>query len=209
MHDPARRLARALLAACLAAWLSSCAGPAMPQRKVDITVLASAGLNPDGDSRPSPVVVRIYELADMDAFQHAGYFDLADRDKDVLGANAVARVVVAVRPGESLQLCRDLEPGSRHLAVMVAYRDIYRARWRSVVALPASEDSAWIIDLGPDNVAIRADSRPGAAGGASSLIKKIEPFWSKLSGAFGSMTGAGRTVQVPAALKEPTHVLEQ
>lgn len=212
MPDRARRLGRALLAACLAAcvgaFLSACATSPAPQRTVRITVLASPALNPDGDGRPSPVMVRLYELADTDGFQQAGFFDLSDHDKEVLGANALARMVVAVRPGERLALCHALEPGSRHLAVMVAYRDIYRARWRGVVTLPPSADSAWTVVLGPDSVAIQPDTGPDAATGTSAA-RKLQPYWSKLNGAIGSVAGSARPIQPPAMLKGQAHVLEQ
>jgi type VI secretion system protein VasD len=200
---------RALLAACLAACLTACATSPAPQRTVRITVLASPALNPDGDGRPSPVMVRLYELADTDGFQQAGFFDLSDHDKEVLGANALARMVVAVRPGERLTLCHALEPRSRHLAVMVAYRDIYRARWRGVVALPLSADSAWTVALGPDSVSIQPGSRSDAATGTSAATRNVQPDWRKLSGAIGSMAGSAPAIQPPAMPKGQAHVLEQ
>jgi type VI secretion system protein VasD len=156
-------------------------------------------------------MVRLYELADTDGFQQAGFFDLQDHDRQVLGADALARMVVAVRPGERLKLSHELEPRSRHLAVMVAYRDIYRAQWRGVVTLPTAADSAWTVVLGPDSVTIQpgTGANAGAANDTSAAVKKVEPYWRKLNGAIGSIAKSAPAMQPPAMLKGQAHVLEQ
>ncbi len=59
-------------------------------------------------------------------------------------------------------------PGARYLAVLVAYRDIYRARWRAVVSLPANSDadgdSDWLLTLDADKVTVAPHDAKGDKG---------------------------------------------
>lgn len=159
MADRWRLALRALVSICLMTFLASCAAPIAHPRLVRVMLAASSDLNPDGDGRPSPVMVRIYELEDAGDFRQAGFFDLYDHDKRVLGNAALGRMVLAVRPGERLTLCHELDTRSHQLAVLVAYRSIYRARWRAVVDLPAKGDSAWSLTLNADSVRAAALNR--------------------------------------------------
>jgi type VI secretion system protein VasD len=147
MPDCWRFAVRLQVAVCLLAGLAACGTPVARQHSVHLHVVASSKLNPDRDGRPSPVIVRVYQLAEADDFRQAGFFDLYERDKPLLGNALLFRSVLAVRPGQRLALDQALVPNARYLAVLVAYRDIYRARWRSVVKLPRNRDGSWLLTL--------------------------------------------------------------
>ena len=50
-----------------------------------LTLAATADSNPDATGRPSPVVVRVYQLKTDVAFKGAEFFALFDDDMKVLG----------------------------------------------------------------------------------------------------------------------------
>ncbi|WP_157793087.1 type VI secretion system lipoprotein TssJ [Bordetella genomosp. 8] len=154
MHECRRLAARLLTTSCLLACLAACGTAEVPDHDIHLRLTAAPDLNPDRDGRPSPVIVRIYELAQSDDFCQADFFDLYDNDKRILGKNLLSRSVLAVRPGQRLVLRPSLVPGTRYLAVFVAYRDIYRARWRAVVGLPDSGDIDWVVTLAAGSVAV-------------------------------------------------------
>ncbi len=56
-----------------------------------LTIAASADTNPDDTGRPSPVVVRVYQLKADAAFAGAEFFPLFDDDQKVLGAELISR----------------------------------------------------------------------------------------------------------------------
>jgi type VI secretion system protein VasD len=155
-------LAGVLAWACLLTCLAGCATPDTHQRSIRLTLAASADLNPDRDGRPSPVIVRIYELAEADDFRHAAFFDLYDRDKSILNKAVLARTVIAVRPGQRLSVCKAIEPHGRYLAVFAAYRDIDGARWRAVANLPEDRDSFWTATLGNHGVKMKENTKKGS-----------------------------------------------
>ncbi|HEK1683855.1 type VI secretion system lipoprotein TssJ [Pseudomonas sp. MH2] len=130
-------LAFVLLSACskdASVVPSSDAEPAEPG--VTLYFSAAAGLNPGADGTPAPVRVRIYELKNAAAFERADYFALAERAQATLGADLIDQDEVLLQPGRQLQLDRPLNPATRQVGLVVGYREIDRAQWRSVLAVP-------------------------------------------------------------------------
>ncbi|KVR05436.1 hypothetical protein WK09_27640 [Burkholderia ubonensis] len=172
----------AVAMAVMAFWLAGCATPQTPLPATTFDLKASPALNLNGDGRPSPVVVRIYQLAKRDDFDRAGFFDLYDHDKDVLGTTAVARTDITIHPGEQLQFSSQLDPKTRDLAVMAAYREIDVAHWRAVADVSAPGTHALTIALGASAVAI-SDAYQKPAGYWGKLKNLVKPVWKALSSA--------------------------
>ena len=129
------------LAACQAA------PPPTPPTVVNLTVAAGPTINPDPQGRPTPVLVRVYELTAPSAFQQADFFQLLERDGETLGTDLAGRDELTVTPGGSAALTIDFGPQSRFLGVLVAYRDIDNAQWRAVTAVTQNATSAVSVSL--------------------------------------------------------------
>ena len=111
--------------------------PPPPPVVLDVVVTAQAGLNPDPGGRPSPVVLRIYQLTDAAAFTGADFFALWEHEAETLTASLARRQELVIAPGGRASERLQLEPGVRGVGVAAAFRDIRDARWRSVVDAPA------------------------------------------------------------------------
>lgn len=116
----------------LALLLAACAGAPKPAQ-VAGTIEASAQVNPSSSRRPSPVLVRVYELKTAAAFNSADFMSLYQRDKAELGGDLLAKEEFVLAPGESKAFAKTLSPDTRYLGVLAAFRDVEHARWRSVV----------------------------------------------------------------------------
>ena len=116
------------------------------------SIKADSGANPDVRGRPSPVVVRIYELKAATAFNAADYFSLFDREQEALGAELVGREEYHVRPGETRPYQRQLQPDTKFIGVAAAFRDLENARWKQVAPVPAKGEPA--VTIGVDGTAI-------------------------------------------------------
>jgi type VI secretion system protein VasD len=81
-----------LWAGCAA--LVACSTPPPKPQPVNLklNMTASADVNPDAQNRPSPVVIRIYQLKDDAAFKGADFFALYDKEEATLAAALVSRV---------------------------------------------------------------------------------------------------------------------
>lgn len=126
-------LGGAMAAALLALALSGCSlMPGSKETSVEGKITATPTLNADVRSRPSPVVMRVYELAARNAFDTADFVSLYERDKETLAADLVSREEIVLQPGETRDWKKKLAPTTRFIAVVAAYREIERANWRAV-----------------------------------------------------------------------------
>ncbi|MEW8585715.1 MAG: type VI secretion system lipoprotein TssJ, partial [Candidatus Thiodiazotropha sp.] len=96
---------------------------------ITVTMSAASGVNPDINSRPSPIVARIYELKSLSVFNNADFFNLFEQDVALLGEEMLMRDELHFQPGEVKMLERDLQPDTRYVGVIGAYRDIENAAW--------------------------------------------------------------------------------
>jgi type VI secretion system protein VasD len=106
---------------------------------LDLTLTASADLNPDLTNRPSPMVIKLVELKSHTTFENADYFALSANTKSALGPDYVAEEVMPVRPGEIKKFKLRLHLESRFIGVLAEYRALDKAIWRYVIQ-PKKED---------------------------------------------------------------------
>lgn len=108
---------------------------------------AAANINPTTGGRPSPVVVRVYELKATAPFEAADFVTLFEKDQAALGADVVVRDEFVLSPGEAKTIRREMNPDSKFVAVMAGFRDLERARWRAVLPLVVGSDNTLAVHL--------------------------------------------------------------
>jgi type VI secretion system protein VasD len=111
--------------------------------KLDISIIASSGVNPDDQKRPAPIVVRVYELKNADALNQADFYSLLDKDKTVLNDDLIQRDQFQLRPGEQTVIRREADQATTVLGVIAAYRDLPNSVWRATWPLPPAISAAW------------------------------------------------------------------
>jgi type VI secretion system protein VasD len=112
------------------------AAPVDAKVKAPLTLAASADSNPDATGRPSPVVVRVYQLKTDGAFAGADFFALFEDDQKVLGPELISRDEFVLAPAEQRMLDVTVSGETRYVGAIAAFRDIRNAQWR--VLVPAS-----------------------------------------------------------------------
>ncbi|AKS09680.1 type VI secretion system lipoprotein TssJ [Pseudomonas trivialis] len=140
-------LALALLAGC------SSLSPFSTLTKLDLILTASDEVNPDLHGRPSPVVVQLLELRHPVAFENADFFSLYSRAEQTLPRDWVSSEELELRPGEQLALKLSVEPHSRYIGVLAAYRDLPHVQWRLV--LPVAPGQLTRAEIVLDHTGIR------------------------------------------------------
>jgi type VI secretion system protein VasD len=101
------------------------------------TIKAEPSVNPDRGGRPSPIVVRVYELKAVAAFNNADFFSLYDKEQETIGGDLVGREEFLLQPSESRQYRRQFQPDTKFIGVIGAFRDLEQSRWRQVMPVPA------------------------------------------------------------------------
>lgn len=119
---------------------------------------AAADLNPSSSQRPSPVLLRMYELKSATAFNQADFMSLYRGDQAALGADLVAREELTLNPGETRPLNKTLAPETRFVGVVALYRDLEHATWRTSVAIkPGTQHK---LDIRAERLAVTIKPRP-------------------------------------------------
>ncbi|MBK6850566.1 MAG: type VI secretion system lipoprotein TssJ [Burkholderiales bacterium] len=132
-----------------------------PPARLATAITATPQVNPDARKRPSPVLVRVYELKADTAFNNADFMSLYQGDSATLAADIVYREEFMLQPGETRKLDRLLDEKSRFVAVVAAYRDIEKARWRAITPLAAgsSQQAKVTVDALTVSVDVTPDKR--------------------------------------------------
>jgi type VI secretion system protein VasD len=112
------------------------AAPAEAKVKASMTLSASADANPDASGRPSPVIVRVYQLKTDVGFNSAEFEKLFEDEKQVLGAELISRDEFLLAPAEQRTLDVVLSGETRFVGAIAAFRDIRNAQWRVLLPTP-------------------------------------------------------------------------
>ncbi len=116
--------------------LSGCAAKPVKPEPLRAQFVVSAEANPDASGRPSPIVVRLFQLSEEGEFASADFFEVYDKEQEVLGSSLLSREEYVLAPGETRNVEVALDAQARYLGVLAAFRDIRAARWRAVTRAP-------------------------------------------------------------------------
>jgi type VI secretion system protein VasD len=119
-------------------------------------MVSSINANPDARNRPSPVVVRVFELKSLAAFSSADFFSLWDRDKETLGSELVSREEYTLLPGDTrLQDCK-LQVDAQYVGVIAAFRDLEHSQWRATLEIPRGKVKTITVQVTGKTLALEA-----------------------------------------------------
>jgi type VI secretion system protein VasD len=112
--------------------------PPPPPPPAKAAIVAAPDVNPDSAGRPSPIVVRLYQLKEEGAFNNASYFALSDKEEATLGPSLSSREEYELKPGETRELILSIPPEVRRLGAIAGYRNLNNARWKALSPAPES-----------------------------------------------------------------------
>lgn len=143
--------------------LAACAGkpppppPPPPPTVIKATIEAAPSVNPDIRGRPSPIVVKLFELKTVGIFESADFFALFERESEALGAELVGREEFQLRPGDRKPLERQLQADTRYIGVVAAYRELERTRWKASMPVPLNQTTPIVVHLDQSGVTLRRE----------------------------------------------------
>lgn len=121
----------------LLALVGGCATP-----RIDLAVASQTNVNPDLTGRPSPVIVKIYEMRSDLAFNQSDFLPLFETPVQVLGADLLAADELVLVPGEARRIAYAPVPGVRFLGVLAGFRQMERAKWKVVSVVDCEGENA-------------------------------------------------------------------
>ena len=99
----------------------------------DLKINVSKNVNPDTSDRPSPVVMKIFELSSRTIFDTQDLFSLYETPEKLLGPDLLKKDELELQPNSVQEYKMTLNRNTRYVGVVVAYRNIDQARWRAVI----------------------------------------------------------------------------
>ncbi len=127
--------------------------PFSTMTKLTLTLTASDQLNPDLNGRPSPVVVRLFELRHPVAFENSDFFSLYERARETLAPDLISSEELELRPGETVELRLGITGNGLYVGILAAYRDLPHARWRYTLPVAATQLTEANLILDQDGIA--------------------------------------------------------
>jgi len=121
---------------------------------INVMLIASETLNQNIEKRSSPVVLRIYQLSQIDKFNNSDFFALYENDKSILAEDITYREEFEVKPGQSTTIPLEINLDTKFIAVLAAFRDLDKAQWKSILEIDPLEPQAIKINLDEFNVLI-------------------------------------------------------
>lgn len=132
----------ALLCICLAlVSLAGATGCSKPS--INLAVASQPNVNPDFSGRPSPVVVKMYELRQEASFMAADFQPLFETPVQVLGADLIAADELVFTPGEARKVTYEPNGNTRFIGIVAGFRQMERGVWRVVKPVDA-ESGNWV-----------------------------------------------------------------
>ena len=122
---------------------------------VDLIISASKKLNPDMENRASPIVIRIYQLTQIDTFNNSDFFALYENDQTLLAKDLKYREELEIQPGQSTTTSLEVSANSKYIAVLAAYRDLDKAQWKSFLEINPINLQPMKIEVGESAIILK------------------------------------------------------
>ncbi|WP_428034734.1 type VI secretion system lipoprotein TssJ [Amphritea sp.] len=128
--------------------------PPPPPPELVVSVIADSAVNQDLDGRPSPTVVRIYQLEDDALFKESDFFALYDNDSALLSGDLLLRDEMIVNPGGSAIKKTLLDKNTEFVGVLAAFQNTDNGVMKKVVAVNAEKDQSVQVRLKDNQLAL-------------------------------------------------------
>ncbi len=97
---------------------------------LNLSIAASAELNPNPSGVPAPLAMKFFELVSADAFGTATFSALFYAPNDALRSDLLNTFGAEITPASNTVIKRTLNGQAQFLGVVAGYRDIGNATWR-------------------------------------------------------------------------------
>lgn len=145
-----------LLCLCLAL-ASLCGLTGCSKPRINLAVASQPNVNPDFSGRPSPVIVKMYELRQDVAFKQADFQPLFETPIQVLGADLIAADELVFIPGEARRVTYEPNSSTRYIGIVAGFRQMERGVWRTIKPVD-SESKNWVaLELNDTSILVVPD----------------------------------------------------
>lgn len=123
--------------------------PAPATYPLPIDFFAGTNLNAGSEETPLALVVKLYQLKDIQRFQNAAYADLLDDDREAaaLGDDLISSREVLLLPRQHYHVDERMRADATELGVVALFRSPAARRWRAAFDARTSQEAGITIGL--------------------------------------------------------------
>lgn len=136
------RLVSLLAVLCLLMVPAGCSKP-----RIELAVASQPNVNPDHSGRPSPIIVKMYELRGDLSFKQSDFQSLFHEPVQTLGADLVAADELLFVPGEARRVAYEPMPETRFVGIVGGFRQMERAQWRAIAPVDPEKKNVVPLEL--------------------------------------------------------------
>lgn len=125
---------------------------------VTVKITTTGDVNKNLDGEPSPTVIVLYQLVDIDLFNSADFFNLYQNPKTVLNNELIDQRQIIVTPNQPKTVTLQINNGTQYLGVLAAFNDITNSQWRQTVKVERKKSIIVDIQLAGSQVSIKQRS---------------------------------------------------
>jgi type VI secretion system protein VasD len=151
---------QSFLALCLPFALACLSGCSTP--RIDLALASQPNVNPDHSGRPSPLLVKTFELRNELKFKQTDSQTLFDQPVQALGADLIAADEMTLIPGEARKVAYSPNPDTKYLGVIASFRQMERAQWRMIKAVDAEKKNLIALEFNDTSILIIPEDQAGS-----------------------------------------------
>jgi type VI secretion system protein VasD len=121
---------------------------------VTVKITTTGDVNKNLDGEPSPTVIVLYQLVDIDLFNSADFFNLYQNPKTVLNNELIDQRQIIVTPNQPKTVTLQINNGTQYLGVLAAFNDITNSQWRQTIKVERKKSIIVDIQLAGSQVSI-------------------------------------------------------
>lgn len=149
--------------------LTGCSRP-----RVELAVASQPNVNPDYSGRPSPVVVKVYELRNSMSFKQADFQTLFEHPMQAMGSDVVAADELIFVPGEARTIAYLPSMDSRFLGIVAGFRQMGRGYWRALRPIDALGENRIALELNDSSIILVPEAKT-KEWDAEEAVKRYQP----------------------------------
>ncbi|OCG16479.1 type VI secretion system-associated lipoprotein [Gilliamella sp. Fer1-1] len=144
------RIMNILIAILLTIWLTGCGiAQRVSEKAADLSnsiftwdvrtlhldITARSELNMDDDGHSSPVVIRIYQLKETDAFNSVSYQEIVEQDSDALKESMIESKEIVLKPNTASSIDVSFDQKAKAVGIAALYKEpnLNEDNWRLVL----------------------------------------------------------------------------
>jgi type VI secretion system protein VasD len=131
------------------------APPPEPPTSVILEIETAGDINPNPMGRPSPLVLRIYQLKSPAGFEKADFMSLYEKEEAVLGRDLIKKEEIMLKVQEMQTIPIEVENDTGALGLMAVFRNYEQSQWKAAAAIIRHQPNRMSVHISGNTLTVK------------------------------------------------------